>query len=118
MRHNYVGQEHLLLAFAKDPSCSATRILTNLHFDPEPAVRFVIGEGDAPAATDRELTPRALKALELALTESYRRKDLNLGTEHMLLGLIREGEGIGCRLLTAAGVGAEAVERELEELNP
>lgn len=111
--HNYIGQEHLLLAFDRDRECTASRILSNLQFDARRAVGALIGPGDSPATVERGLTPRARKALELALQDSRQRKDDDIGTEHILLGMAGLGDGVGFMLLQGRGIGVEQLEVEL-----
>lgn len=111
--HNYIGQEHFLLAFDRDRECTAARMLSRLQFDARRAVEAVIRPSNAPANIERGLTPRAFKALELALQESRQRKDDDIGTEHILLGIAGLGDGIGFMLLQGRGIGVEQLEAEL-----
>ena len=111
--HNYIGQEHFLLAFDRDRECTAARMLSNLQFDARQAVEALIWLGHSPATVERGLTPRAFKALELALQESRQRKDDDIGTEHILLGIAGLGDGIGFILLRGRGIGVEQLEVEL-----
>lgn len=111
--HNYIGQEHFLLAFDRDRECTAARMLSNLHFDARWAVEALIGPGDSLATVERGLTPRARKALEFALRESRQRKQDEMGTEHILLGIAGLGDGVGFQLLQDRGIGVEQLEAEL-----
>ena len=115
-QHAYIGQEHFLLAFARDPECTAAQVLTSFKFDARGAVEAVIGKGDAVVPSETQLTERAQKALDLALQECAARGDSNVGTEHILLGICREGEGLGWGLLGEHGIGVEEVEAALAGL--
>src|ERR1051326_1102080 len=95
--HNYIGTEHLLLGLVLEGEGVASQALLDLSADQNKirsAVEFIIGRGERTVTGDIGLTPRAKKVIELAVDEARRRNDANIGTEHLLLGLLREGEGI------------------------
>ena len=77
------------------------------------AVEDVIGRGKAPTAGELPLTPRTKRVLELALGEAKRLRHASVGTEHLLLGLLREGEGVGTEVLERQGVGLEQARAEI-----
>jgi hypothetical protein len=108
--HNYIGTEHLLLGLLRDPECLAARVLGDLGVGLERArrdVELIIGRGDRVIAGEIGLTPRAKRVIELAMDEARRLDHHYIGTEHLLLGLIREGEGIAAGVLEQQGVNLE-----------
>ncbi|HEV2235687.1 MAG TPA: Clp protease N-terminal domain-containing protein [Ktedonobacterales bacterium] len=108
--HNYMGTEHLLLGLLRDPESLAARVLGDLGVSLERArqgVEFIIGRGDRVIAGEIGLTPRAKRVIELAVDEARRLGHHYVGTEHLLLGLIREGEGIAAGVLESLGVNLE-----------
>jgi ATP-dependent Clp protease ATP-binding subunit ClpC len=112
LRHNYIGTEHLLLGLLREEEGLAARVLGELGVELE-AVRAqvgrIIGEGDEIATGQIPFTPRAKKVLELALRESRALGHQYIGTEHILLGLVRENEGVAARLLLDLGVDADTI---------
>ncbi len=90
--HNHVGQEHILLAFAREPECVAAKILSNLGIDVRSALEPLVGHGEGPATGDIDFTPHARKALELAIDEARRLRHHYIGTEHLLVGIARAGD--------------------------
>src|SRR5881227_3026748 len=96
-QQNYIGTEHLLLGIEREGEGVAAKVLTNLGIqlsDVRQAVEFIIGRGDRIISGEIGLTPRAKKVIELAVDEARRLNHHYIGTEHLLLGLVREGEGI------------------------
>src|SRR5438309_5511835 len=94
--HNYLGTEHQLLGLARDRDMVSAQILGNLGVRAtvvRKAIEQIIGRGDQPYEGELGLTPRAKKVLELARGEAAQLGHNYVGTEHMLLGLVREGEG-------------------------
>ena len=94
--HNYIGTEHLLLGLVREGDGVAARVLENLGVElnkVRTAVEFIIGRGDRPVVGEIGLTPRAKRVIELAVDEARRLGHNYIGTEHLLLGLVREGEG-------------------------
>ncbi|MGB2694241.1 MAG: Clp protease N-terminal domain-containing protein [Dehalococcoidia bacterium] len=117
--HDHVGTEHMLLGLLKVDDGVAARVLRNLGVasdDLRSQVESLIGRGDAPYSGDIALTPRAKKTLELAVKEARSLKHHYVGTEHILLGLMRAGEGIAFDLLTKQGLTPERVESEVKTL--
>ena len=113
--HNYIGTEHLLLGLIREQEGVAARVLANLGVDLErarSAVEFIIGRGDRLVLGEIGLTPRAKKVIELAVDEGRRLGHHHVGTEHLLLGLVREGEGIAAGVLASLGVNLERARAE------
>ena len=113
--HNYIGTEHILLGLSREGDAIASRVLTNLGADlnkVKSAVEFVIGRGEKPASSDIGLTPRAKKVIELAVDEARRLNHHYIGTEHLLIGLLREGGGVASGVLESLGVTLEKVRAE------
>src|SRR5436853_3621907 len=110
--HNYIGTEHLLLGLVREGDGIAARVLANLGVQlpkVRSAVEFIIGRGDGLVVGDPGLTPRAKKVIELAMDEARRLNNHYIGTEHLLLGLVREGEGIAAGVRESLGVNLEKV---------
>jgi len=102
LHHNYIGTEHILLGLLGEPEGYAGRILTSFGITRDGArkeVRVMVGTGtDAPSG-HIPFTPRAKKTLELALREALQLHHNYIGTEHILLGLIREGDGVAAQIM-------------------
>lgn len=114
--HNYIGTEHLLLGLVREGEGVAAKVLSNLGIDLSKirsAVDFIIGRGERQVLGEIGLTPRAKKVIELAVDEARRLGHHYVGTEHLLLGLIREGEGIASGVLESLGVNLEKVRSEV-----
>ena len=100
--HNYIGTEHILLGLIRESEGVAAKVLVNLKADTQKirsAVEFIIGKGDKPTTGEIGLTPRAKKVIELAVDEARKQSHHYIGTEHLLIGLMREGDGIGANVL-------------------
>ncbi len=111
-QHNYIGTEHLLLGLVREGEGVAAKVLSNLGVDLEKvrkAVEDIIGRGDRVVLGEIGLTPRAKKVIELAVDEARRLNHHYIGTEHLLLGLVREGEGIAAGVLESLGVNLKKV---------
>jgi Clp amino terminal domain, pathogenicity island component/UvrB/uvrC motif len=111
-RHNYIGTEHLLLGLLRDPETVAARVLSSLDVslaEVRGQVALIVGEGDELTTGQIPFTPRAKKVLELSLRESQRLGDNHIDTEHLLLGLVRENEGVAARILLDFGVDADTI---------
>ncbi|TMC91430.1 MAG: ATP-dependent Clp protease ATP-binding subunit [Chloroflexi bacterium] len=111
-QHNYIGTEHLLLGLVREGEGVAAKVLSNLGVElnkVRSAVEFIIGRGDRIVLGEIGLTPRAKKVIELAVDEARRLNHHYIGTEHLLLGLVREGEGIAAGVLESLGVNLEKV---------
>ncbi len=114
--HNYIGTEHILLGLVREGEGVAAKVLANLGVDlakVRSAVEFIIGRGDKAVTGEIGLTPRAKKVIELAVDEARRLGHQYIGTEHLLLGLVREGEGIAAGVLESLGVSLEKVRAEV-----
>ncbi len=114
-QHNYIGTEHLLLGLLREEEGTAAQVLNRLGIELEKvrkAVEFIIGRGDIVVSNEVGLTPRAKKVIELAVDEARRMQHRYLGTEHILLGLIREGEGIAAGILSSMGLKLGQVREE------
>ena len=108
--HNYMGTEHLLLGLVREGEGVGALALIALGVsldDARAAVLHIIGHGDRIVAGEISLTPRTKKVIELAVDEARRMGHHYIGTEHLLLGLLREGEGIACGVLESLGVNLE-----------
>ncbi len=117
--HNYIGTEHLLLGLVREGEGVASKVLANLGVElnkVRSAVEFIIGRGDRPVTGEIGLTPRAKKVIELAVDEARRLGHHYIGTEHLLLGLVREGEGIAAGVLESLGVSLEKVRAEVTRI--
>jgi ATP-dependent Clp protease ATP-binding subunit ClpC len=113
--HNYIGTEHILLGLVREGDGVAAKVLANLGVElnkVRSAVEFIIGRGDRTVLGEIGLTPRAKKVIELAVDEARRLSHSYIGTEHLLLGLVREGEGIAAGVLESLGVNLERVRAE------
>jgi ATP-dependent Clp protease ATP-binding subunit ClpC len=111
--HNYIGTEHLLLGLVREGEGVAARVLDSLGVElskVRTAVEFIIGRGEvASSPSDITLSPRTKKVVELAIDEARKLGHSHVGTEHLLLGLLREGEGIATGVLESLGVLPEKV---------
>ena len=108
--HNYIGTEHVLLGLVREPEGVGTRVLISMDIDlskVRSAVEFIIGRGEKPTTGDVGLTPRAKKVIELAVDEARQMSHQYIGTEHLLIGLLREGEGVAAGVLESLGVSLE-----------
>jgi len=113
--HNYIGTEHLLLGLVREGEGVAAQVLQHMGVELEKvrtAVEFIIGRGDRVVGGEIGLTPRAKKVIELAVDEARQMNHHYIGTEHLLLGLVREGEGIAAGVLESLNVKLEAVRQE------
>jgi len=119
--HNYIGTEHLLLGLVREGDGVAAKVLSNLGVElnkVRSAVEFIIGRGDRQSTGEIGLTPRAKKVIELAVDEARRLSHSYIGTEHLLLGLVREGEGIAAGVLESLGVNPDFRQEWLAEVEP
>ncbi len=117
--HNYIGTEHLLLGLVREGDGVAARVLGNMGVQlpkVRSAVEFIIGRGETMVMGEIGLTPRAKKVIELAVDEARRLNHHYIGTEHLLLGLVREGEGIAAGVLESLGVNLEKVRAQVMQV--
>lgn len=112
LHHNYIGTEHLLLGLVREGEGVAGNVLKSLGVDLEKvrkAVEDISSRGDQLVLGEIGFTPRAKKVIELAVDEARRLNHHYIGTEHLLLGLLREGEGIGAGVLESFGLSLKEV---------
>src|SRR5207249_6349617 len=117
--HNYIGTEHMLLGLLREDSGVAARVLTSMGVElgsARSAVERIIGRGDRMVMGEVGLTPRAKKVIELAVDEARRLNHQYIGTEHLLLGLVREGEGIAAGVLESLGVSLDRVRAQVVQV--
>jgi ATP-dependent Clp protease ATP-binding subunit ClpA len=115
LKHNYIGTEHLLLGLCREKNGLAARVLESLDITLEEVraqVARIIGQGDELATGQIPFTPRAKKVLELSLREARSLDHNYIGTEHILLGLVRENDGVAARILLDFGADAEKIRNE------
>jgi ATP-dependent Clp protease ATP-binding subunit ClpA len=117
LKHNYIGTEHLLLGLLSEGDNLAAQVLTSLGVDlakARTAVEFIIGVGAEPTApSDITLSPRTKKVIELAIDEARRLGHRGVGPEDILLGLLREGEGIASGVIESMGLSLKKVREQL-----
>jgi ATP-dependent Clp protease ATP-binding subunit ClpA len=119
VHHNYIGTEHLLLGLIRENEGIAARVLVNMGIELRTVrsqVEFIIGRGDRMVMGQIGLTPRAKKILELAVDEARRLRHPYIDTEHLLLSLVREGEGIAAGVLESLGVHLEMVRAQVIQI--
>ncbi len=117
--HNYIGTEHLLLGLLREEDGVAARALGSLGVSLEAVrrdVEAIIGRGEAVPKGHIPFTPRAKKVLELALREALQLGHNYIGTEHILLGLVREGEGVAAQVLQKLGADLNRVRQTVVQL--
>jgi ATP-dependent Clp protease ATP-binding subunit ClpC len=115
LNHSYIGTEHILLGLVREEEGVAARVLVNLGIGlskVRSAVEFIIGRGEKPGSGETGLTPRAKKVIELAIDEARQMGHNYIGTEHLLLGLLREGEGVASSVLDSFGITLERARAE------
>ncbi|HET6947031.1 MAG TPA: Clp protease N-terminal domain-containing protein, partial [bacterium] len=116
LNHSAVGTEHILLGIIREGEGVASKVLESLNISPDRVraeIESAIGRGERTPYEEVAFTPRAKKVLELALDEARRLGHNYIGTEHLLLGLIREGEGVAARVLEAMGADLERVRAQV-----
>jgi ATP-dependent Clp protease ATP-binding subunit ClpC len=119
LNHNYIGTEHLLLGLIREGEGVAARALSNLEISLEVVrqqLEEILGRGMQAPSGSIPFTPRAKKVLELSLRESKQLHHEYIGTEHLLLGLIREGEGVAAQVLNRLDAGEDRVRQEVVQL--
>ena len=107
LNHNYIGTEHILLGLIHEGEGVAAKALESLGIALEGVrqqVEEIIGQGQQAPSGHIPFTPRAKKVLELSLREALRLKHNYIAPEHLLLGILREGEGLGVQILVEKGV--------------
>jgi len=116
LKHNYIGTEHLLLGLLREEEGVAARVLDSLEISVEEvraAVVRIVGSGEETPTGQIPFTPRAKKVLELALREALSLGHNYIGTEHILLGLIREDEGVAARILLDLDAEPDKIRNEV-----
>jgi len=116
LKHNYLGTEHILLGLLREEEGLAAQVLESLDITIEevrPQVVRIVGEGDELTSGQMPLAPRAKKVLELALREALSLGHNYVSTEHILLGLVRENEGVAARILLDFDADAEKIRSEI-----
>jgi ATP-dependent Clp protease ATP-binding subunit ClpC len=119
MNHNSIGTKHILLGLVREEEGVAAKILTNLGVSLNKirtAVEFNSDRGERPSTGESGLTPRAKRVIELAIDEARQLSHNYIGTEHLLLGLLREGEGVAAGVLNSLGVTLERARSETAQV--
>jgi ATP-dependent Clp protease ATP-binding subunit ClpC len=116
LNHNYIGTEHILLGLVKEEEGVAARVLINMGVNlakMRQAVEYVIGPGEKNATAGTGLTTRAKRVIELAIDEARQMGHTYIGTEHLLLGLLRENDGVAAGVLDSFSVNLERARGEI-----
>ena len=119
LSHNYIGTEHILLGLIHEGEGVAAKALESLDISLEAVraqVEEIIGQGQQAPSGHIPFTPRAKKVLELSLREALQLGHSYIGTEHILLGLIREGEGVAAQVLQKLGADLNRVRQQVIQL--
>jgi ATP-dependent Clp protease ATP-binding subunit ClpC len=119
LNHNYIGTEHILLGLIHEGEGVAAKALESLGINLDAVrdqVQEIIGQGQQAPSGHIPFTPRAKKVLELSLREALQLGHSYIGTEHLLLGLIREGEGVAAQVLTRLGADTNRVRQQVIQL--
>ncbi|MBN1298468.1 MAG: ATP-dependent Clp protease ATP-binding subunit [Actinobacteria bacterium] len=119
LKQNYIGTEHLLLGLIGEKDGIAAKVMQSLNISLEEirmAVRESVTEGSSDVYEHIPFTPRAKKVLELSLREALQMGHNYIGTEHILLGLLREGEGVAARVLNSFGINIDIVKEKIREI--
>jgi len=114
--HNYIGTEHVLLGLLSEPEGLAAQALSALEISLDASreqVVEIVGQGTGQPGGHIPFTPRTKKVLELSLREAQRLGDDHIGTEHILLGLIRESDGVGAQVLVRQGASLDRVQAQV-----
>lgn len=112
LNHNYIGTEHLLLGLVREENGVAIRVLRDLGVDPKQIrerVEHTVGRGQRAIYGKLSLTPRTKRVIELAVDEARRLGHHRIGTEHLLLGLVRSSEGVAVDVLKGLGIDLDKV---------
>jgi ATP-dependent Clp protease ATP-binding subunit ClpC len=121
LKHNYIGTEHILLGLLREREGVASRVLESLGISFESAraqVVRIVGSGEEVTPGQIPFTPRAKKILELALREAQSLGHNYVGTEHILLGLVRENEGVAARILLDFDADSDKLRNEVIRMLP
>ena len=116
LNHSYIGTEHILLGLVREEEGVAAKVLVNMGVSlskMRSAVEYVIGPGEKPGASATGLTSRAKRVIELAIDEARQLGHSYIGTEHLLLGLLREGDGVAAGVLDSFNITLERARAEI-----
>jgi ATP-dependent Clp protease ATP-binding subunit ClpC len=119
LNHNYIGTEHILLGLIREGDGVAAKALMTLGISLDAmrqAVEAIIGQGQQAPSGHIPFTPKAKKVLELSLREALQLGSDYIGTEHILLGLVREGDGVAAQVLAGAGVDLNRARQQVIQL--
>ncbi|MFC2018905.1 ATP-dependent Clp protease ATP-binding subunit [Chloroflexota bacterium] len=119
LNHSHIGTEHILLGLVREEEGIAAKVLANLGISlpkVRQAVEFILERGEKPATNEIGLATRAKRVIELAIDEARHLGHNYIGTEHLLLGLMREGEGIAARVLNSFGITIEQIRSEISHI--
>jgi len=119
LNHNYIDTEHILLGLVREEEGVAAKVLTNLGVGlnkVRSAVEFIVGQGKKPTTGETGLTPRAKRVIELAIDEARHLSHNYIGTEHLLLGLLREVGGVAAAVLDNFGITLERARTEITHI--
>ena len=119
LNHDYIGTEHILIGLIKEEEGVASQVLRQLGVNVDKVVEEVerlVGKGEYQQVGEIAFTPRAKKVLELASQEASQLKNNYIGTEHILLGLIKEGSGVAVRILADLGINLDNVYSEIMKI--
>ena len=119
LNHNYIGTEHVLLGLVREEEGVAAKALESLGISLEKVrrqVEVIVGRGATPPSGHIPFTPRGKRVLELSFREALQLGHDYIGTEHILLGLLREGEGVGAQALVGLGVDLGTARQKVVEL--
>jgi len=117
--HSYIGTEHILLGLVREEEGVAAKVLTGLGMGLSKlrsAVEFTMARGEKPSGGEIGLTPRAKRVIELAIDEARQLGHNYIGTEHLLLGLLREGGGVAAQILDSFGITLERTHTETNRI--
>jgi ATP-dependent Clp protease ATP-binding subunit ClpC len=119
LNHRYIGTEHILLGLVAEEGGVAMRVLNNLEISPgqvRTAVERMVGRGTRASLTPPTLTPRTKRVIEISVDEARKLGQHYIGTEHLLLGLIREGEGVAVDVLRRLGASPDKVRDQVNRI--
>ncbi|MFH0768602.1 MAG: ATP-dependent Clp protease ATP-binding subunit [Chloroflexota bacterium] len=115
LNHSYIGTEHILLGLIREEEGAAAKVLNNLGVSlskVRSAVEYIVGRGEKAVTNEVGLTPRAKRVIELAIDEARYLSHNYIGTEHLLLGLLHEGEGVAAGVLESFGITLDKAREE------
>jgi ATP-dependent Clp protease ATP-binding subunit ClpC len=121
LKHNYIGTEHLLLGLLREEDGVGAHVLESLHVTSDGVhaqVGRIVGSGEEVTTGQIPFTPRAKKVLELSLREALFLGHNHIGTEHILLGLVREGDGVAMRILQDFQLDADKIREAVIRMIP